>query len=90
MVTDALGQLRDAEVSNAMRLLGEADASLARLQSPVPVNELEHLYQTAALVQLVDGNAAAATANVAQALVVDPRDGATDVGLGACCHLRSE
>ena len=40
MVTDALGQLRDAEVSNAMRLLGEADASLARAVSPVPVNEL--------------------------------------------------
>jgi hypothetical protein len=72
MVTDALGQLREAEVANAMRLLGEADASLARLQSPVPVGELQKLYQTAALVQLVDGNAAAATANVAQALVVDP------------------
>lgn len=72
MVTDALGQLHEAEVANAMRLLGEADASLARLSSPVPASELQHLYQTAALVQLVDGNAAAATANVAQALVADP------------------
>lgn len=72
MVGDALVQLNDAEVENAMRLLGEADASLVRLSSPVPRSELSRLYQTAALVQLVDGNAAAASASVAQALVVDP------------------
>lgn len=72
MVGDALAAFHDAEVESAVRLLGDADGALTRLRSPVPVSELETLYQTAALVHLVDGNAAAATASVAQALVVDP------------------
>lgn len=72
MVGDALAALGDAEVGNAMQLLGDADASLGRLSWPIPSTELENLYQTVALVHLVDGNAAAATASVTQALVIDP------------------
>jgi hypothetical protein len=72
MVDDALASFHDAEVASAVQLLGQADASLANLGAPVPEHDLETLYQTAALVHLVDGNAAAATAAVAQALVVDP------------------
>lgn len=72
MVGDALAALGDAEVESAMNLLGDADASLARLAWPIPSTELENLYQTVALVHLVDGNSAAATASVAQALVIDP------------------
>ncbi|MEQ1503662.1 MAG: hypothetical protein ABMB14_15595 [Myxococcota bacterium] len=72
MVDDALASLRDAEVDAAMNLLGEADASLGRLQAPIAAGELQHLYQTVALVHLVDGNASAASASVTQALVVDP------------------
>ncbi len=72
MVGSAMTSFRDAEVAQAVQLLGEADAALGRLQSPIDSRELGGLYQSAALVHLVDGNAAAATANVAQALVVDP------------------
>ena len=72
MVSDARAQLRDAEIDAAMKLLAEADASLNRLSSPISSAELADLYQTAALIHLVDGNATAATASVTQALVVDP------------------
>ncbi|MEQ1569176.1 MAG: hypothetical protein ABMA64_26305 [Myxococcota bacterium] len=72
MVSDALAAFQDAEVDSAMKLLGDADASLARLSAPISSRELSTLYETASLVQLVDGNAAAATANAVQAMIVDP------------------
>lgn len=72
MIGTAMTSFHDAEIDKAVRVLGEADQALARLQSPIGSHELGELYQTSALVHLVDGNAAAATANVAQALVVDP------------------
>jgi hypothetical protein len=72
MVGQAMTAFHDAEVAQALQLLGEADAKLATLQEPVPSSDLEALYQSQALVHLVSGNAAAASAAVAQALVVDP------------------
>jgi hypothetical protein len=72
MVSDARAELRNAEIERAIQLLGEADTSLARLSAPISAAELADLYQTAALLHLVDGNAAAATASVTQVLVVDP------------------
>lgn len=72
MIADARAQLRDAEIDAAMTLLGQADASLVNLRSPIDASELLDLYETIALLHIVDGNAAAATASVTQALVVDP------------------
>jgi hypothetical protein len=72
MVSDARAELRNAEIERAIHLLGEADTSLARLAAPISAAELADLYQTAALLHLVDGNATAATASVTQVLVVDP------------------
>ncbi|MEZ4237276.1 MAG: hypothetical protein R3F59_14225 [Myxococcota bacterium] len=72
MVADARSEMRDAEIEHAITLLGEADSSLQRLSAPISSHELAGLYETAALLHLVDGNAAAATASVTQVLVVDP------------------
>jgi hypothetical protein len=72
LVGSALTAFHDAEVSSAVRILGQADAELGGMGEPVGLHELETLYQTTALVHLVDGNAAAASASVAQALVIDP------------------
>ncbi len=42
------------------------------MNTPVGRQELETLYQTSALVHLVDGNAAATSASVVQALIINP------------------
>ncbi|HHO51900.1 MAG TPA: hypothetical protein ENK18_13720 [Deltaproteobacteria bacterium] len=72
MVVEAMASFQDAEVESAMGLLARADASLANLTGPVSEAELQNLYQSSALVYLSGGNLAAASANVAQALTVDP------------------
>lgn len=72
MVGDAMDAFRDAEVAQATQLLVQADATLATLSQPVPASELAELYQSSAVVHLVGGNAPAAMASVAQALVMDP------------------
>ncbi len=72
MVGQAMSAFHDAEVAQALQLLGETDAKLPTITEPVPSSDLEALYQSQALVHLVSGNAAAASAAVAQALVVDP------------------
>lgn len=62
----------DAEVDQAVSLLGQADADLSRSATVVTREELGALFQTQALVYMVDGNPAAASAAVARALMVDP------------------
>jgi len=71
-VDSAMTAFHDAEVQQALAILGQVDAELPKTAQPVPQQDLEELYQSQALVHLVSGNAAAATAAVAQALVVDP------------------
>ena len=71
-VGDAMTAFHDAEVQQALQILGQVDAELPASAEPVPQQDLEALYQSQALVHLVSGNAAAASAAVAQALVVDP------------------
>jgi hypothetical protein len=71
-VGDAMLAFHDAEVHQAMQILGQLDAELPKVTEPVPQRELQQLYQSQALVHLVGGNAAGASAAVAQALVVDP------------------
>lgn len=72
LVGQAMASFHDAEVQAAIQQLGQVDAQLAAIAEPVPASDLESLYQSQALVHLVSGNAAAASAAVAQALVVDP------------------
>lgn len=72
MVVEAMDSFRDAEVESAMGMLARADASLGNLTAPIGEPELQNLYQSSALVYLSGGNAAAASANVAQALTVNP------------------
>lgn len=62
----------DAEVDQAVAMLGQADADLSRATVVVSRAELGALYQTQALVFMVDGNPAAASAATARALMVDP------------------
>jgi len=71
-VGEAMTAFHDAEVQQALQILGQVDAELPKTAEPVPQRDLEALYQSQALVHLVTGNAAAASAAVAQALVVDP------------------
>lgn len=71
-VDAAMSAFHDAEVRQAMELLAQVDAELPRLNQPIPQQDLEALYQSQALVHMVGGNAAGASAAVAQALVIDP------------------
>jgi len=71
-VGDAMLAFHDAEVHQAMQILGQLDAELPSVTEPIPSQELQVLYQSQALVHLVGGNAAGASAAVAQALVINP------------------
>lgn len=68
----AMSAFHDAEVHQAMQILAKVDAELPQSAEPIPQRDLEALYQHQALVHLVGGNAAGASAAVAQALVIDP------------------
>jgi hypothetical protein len=73
LINQAVAAFDDAEIDSALDLLGQASASLTTTREPVSTVELEALYQTAALVHLVRGDASGATTNVTQALIVDPK-----------------
>ncbi|MFT4624056.1 MAG: hypothetical protein ACI8PZ_002712 [Myxococcota bacterium] len=72
LVTEAMAAFGDAEVDDAMRLLDKAQADLAGRKDPVSPSELQLLYQSRALVLLVQGDAAGATTGITRALSVDP------------------
>jgi len=71
-IDQAMTLFGEAEVAEALQVLSNAKARLVMENTPISTQELGSLYQTTALVHLVDGNAAAATSSVTQALIVDP------------------
>jgi hypothetical protein len=72
LVRTAYSAFQDAEVEHAMEVLAQAEGALGKLTWPIATTDLLELYQTAAVMHLVDNNATAATAATTQALVMDP------------------
>lgn len=72
VVARAWAQFNDAELDAAVELLAEADLLLPRQTKPVPRADLIQLFQVRGLVNLVQGDATAATWSVTQALVIHP------------------
>jgi len=71
-VTGAWAAFNDAEVDEAKRMLGTAEAELFNATVPLSADELGTLYQTRGMVYMVSGDAARASAAIAQSLIVDP------------------
>ncbi len=71
-VTGAWAAFNDAEVGQAKKLLGDAEAQLFNAKVPLSSDELGTLYQTRGMVYMVSGDAARASAAIAQSLIVDP------------------
>jgi hypothetical protein len=72
LVRTAYSAFQEAEVEHAMEVLAQAEGALGKLTWPIATTDLLNLYQTAAVMHLVDNNATAATAATTQALVMDP------------------
>ena len=71
-VGGAWAAFNDAEIDQAKRMLGEAEAQLFTATVPLTADELGTLYQTRGMVYMVSGDAARASAAIAQSLIVDP------------------